>query len=56
MSIVQQVLDTYEGEQLSLAATDVFSCHRRLMNTGVEKKDKHLNIDQNFDHQMSVSK
>jgi len=32
------------------------SCHRCLLNTGVEKNEQHLNIDWNFDHQMSLSK
>ncbi len=30
--------------------------HRCLINTGVEKNEPSLNIDQNFDHQMSQSK
>jgi len=33
--------------------TTVLSCHRCLINTGVEKNEQHLNIDYNFDHQMS---
>ncbi len=36
--------------------TTGLSCHRYLINTGVEKNEQHLNIDQNFDHQMSLSK
>jgi hypothetical protein len=36
--------------------TTVLSCHRCLSKTGVEKNEQHLNIDNNFDHQMSVSK
>ncbi len=36
--------------------TTLFSCHRCLISTGVEKIKQHLNIDQNFDHQMSLSK
>ncbi len=36
--------------------TAVLSWHRCLINTGVEKPEQHLNIDQNFDHQMSQSK
>jgi hypothetical protein len=36
--------------------TTVLSCHRCLNNTGVDKNEQHLNIDQNFDHQMSLSK
>ncbi len=35
--------------------TAVLSCHRSLINT-VEKMYKILNTDQNFDHQMSLSK
>jgi len=36
--------------------TTVLGCHRCLINTGVEKNEQHLNIDSNFDHQMSLSK
>ncbi len=36
--------------------TIVLICHRCLNNSGVEKMNKILNIDQNFDHQMSLSK
>jgi len=36
--------------------TTVLNCHRHLSNTGVEKNKLHLNIDLNFDHQMSLSK
>jgi hypothetical protein len=36
--------------------TAVLSCHRFLINTGVEKNEQHLNMDSNFDHQMSLSK
>jgi hypothetical protein len=32
------------------------SCHGCLIKTGVEKNKQHLNIDWNFDHQMSLSK
>ncbi len=34
--------------------TTVLSCHRCLINTGVKKNELHLNIDNNFDHQMSL--
>jgi hypothetical protein len=33
--------------------TTVLSCHRCLINTGV-KNEQDLNIDQNFDHKMSL--
>ncbi len=36
--------------------TIIFSCHRYLIKTGAEKNELPLNIDQNFDHQMSLSK
>jgi hypothetical protein len=37
--------------------TIVLSCHHLcLINTGVEKNELHLNIDYNFDLQMSLSK
>ncbi len=36
--------------------TTVLTCHGCLFNTGVEKNELHLNIDYNFDHQMSLSK
>jgi hypothetical protein len=36
--------------------TTVLSCHRCLINSGVEKNEQHLNIDKNFDHQMSLIK
>ncbi len=36
--------------------TTVLSCHRCLINTGVEKNEQHLNKDYNFDPQMSLSK
>ncbi len=36
--------------------TTVLSCHRCLINTGVEKNGLCLNINQNFDHPMSLSK
>jgi hypothetical protein len=32
------------------------SCHRDLIKPGVEKNEQHLNIDYNFDQQMSLSK
>jgi hypothetical protein len=48
--IEQRILDTNEGK------TTVLSCFRHLINTGVEKNEKHLNIDINFYHQMSLSK
>jgi len=35
---------------------NVLSCHRCLIKTGVEKNEQHLNIDQSFDHQMSLNK
>ncbi len=35
--------------------TTVLSFHRCLLKTGV-KNELHLNIDLNFDHQMSLSK
>ncbi len=35
--------------------TTLITCQRCLINTGVEKNEQHLNIDQNFDHQMSLS-
>jgi hypothetical protein len=38
--IEQHVLDANAGKQLSKAATYV-----RLINTGVEKNEQHLNID-----------
>jgi hypothetical protein len=34
----------------------VSSCYRCQINTGVEKNELHLNIDLNFEHQMSLSK
>ncbi len=34
----------------------VLSCHRYLINIGVEKNELPLNTDYNFDHQMSLSK
>ncbi len=46
-SIEQRILGTYAA---------VLSCHRCLINTGVEKIELHLNIDQSFDHQKSLSK
>jgi hypothetical protein len=36
--------------------TTVLSCHKCLIKTGVEKNEKLLNRDYNFDHQMSPSK
>jgi hypothetical protein len=36
--------------------TTVLSCHRCLLNPGVEKNELHLNIDKNFDHPLSLSK
>jgi len=36
--------------------TAVLSCHRSLIIIGVEKNEQHLNIDWNFDHQMSHGK
>jgi hypothetical protein len=36
--------------------TTVLSCHRCLTNTGVEKNEQQLNIDSNFDNQVSLSK
>jgi hypothetical protein len=36
--------------------TTGLSCHRYLINTGVEKNELQLNIDENFNHQMSLSK
>ncbi len=36
--------------------TTVLSCHRCLINTDFEINELHLNIDYNFDHQMSLSK
>ncbi len=33
---------------------NVLSCHRCLINAGIEK-NTHLNIDYNVDHQMSLS-
>ncbi len=36
--------------------TTVSSFHRCLINTSIEKMNKTFNIDQNFDHQMSLSK
>ncbi len=35
--------------------TTVFSCHVCLIKTGVEKNKQHVNMDFNFDHQMSLS-
>jgi hypothetical protein len=35
--------------------TVVLSCQRCLFNTGVKKNEQHLNIDENLDHQMSLS-
>ncbi len=34
----------------------VLSCHRCLIKTGVEKMNQHLNMDYDFDHQLSLSK
>jgi len=34
--------------------TTVLSCHRCLINTGMEKNEQHLNIDKKFDPQMSL--
>ncbi len=34
----------------------VLSCHRCLIKTGVEKNERHQNMDYNFDHQMSPSR
>ncbi len=50
VSIEEHILDT-DAEK-----TTVCSCHRCLINAGVEKNELHLNIDLNFDHQMSLSK
>ncbi len=36
--------------------TTVLTCHRFLINTGVEKNEQHLNIEKNFYHHMSLSK
>jgi hypothetical protein len=36
--------------------TAVLSCRRFLINSGVEKKEQHLNMDSNYDYQMSLSK
>jgi hypothetical protein len=36
--------------------TSDLNCHRCLINTGVEKNKLLLNIDFNFDHQMSLTK
>jgi len=36
--------------------TTDLSCHRCLINTGVENNVQHLNIGYNFDHQMFLSK
>ncbi len=36
--------------------TTVLSCHRCLINTGVEKNEQHLNKEYNFDQQMFPSK
>ncbi len=36
--------------------TTVFSFHRCLINTGIEKTEQLSNIDYNFDHQMSPCK
>jgi hypothetical protein len=36
--------------------TTALNCHRCRVYTGVEKMKQHLNIDLNFDHQMSLSK
>jgi len=36
--------------------TTVFSCQRCLIKTNVEKNEQHLNIDNSFDHQLSLSK
>ncbi len=49
MIIEQNVLDTNAEKQLSEAATDVEL-------TLVLKNELHLDIDLNFDHQMSLSK
>ena len=49
-TIEQHLLDTYAGK------TAVLSCHRCLINTGVEKNEQHLNVDQNSDHKMYLSK
>ncbi len=35
--------------------TIVISCNRCLVYTGVEKMNQHINIDLDFDHQMSLS-
>ncbi len=48
-SIEQHILDTNAGKQL-------LSCHRCLINTGVEKNEQLLNKYYNFDHEMSLSK
>jgi hypothetical protein len=34
--------------------TTVLSCHRCLINTGVEKNEHYLNANNNFDYQMYV--
>ena len=44
------------GRACNSRKTAVLSCHRLLINSGVEKNEQHLNMDQNFDHQMSLSK
>ena len=36
--------------------TTAIGCHRYLISTGFKKNEQHLNIDQNFDHHMSLSK
>jgi hypothetical protein len=44
-------------EQHICRKTTLLSCHRCLINTGVEKIEQHLNIiDLNFDREMSLSK
>jgi hypothetical protein len=45
----EHVLETNAGKQA------VLSCHRYLINFSV-KNGQHLNMDFNFDHQMSLSK
>ncbi len=35
--------------------TTFFSCHRCLLKTVVETNEQHLNVDYNFDHQMSLN-
>jgi hypothetical protein len=34
--------------------TAFLSCHKCLINTGVEKNEQHINRDKNFDHQICL--